>query len=93
MIERILNYKKSGDIQMTIYDAVEILEEIKELDDSIYAYNKNYLEALEMAIVALKMQNDRIIELTKETETLKWDSQVMNFNSFMHIQLEKIKNI
>ena len=35
-------------------DAIEILEEIKEFDDSIYSYDSTYMEALETAIKALK---------------------------------------
>lgn len=39
---------------MTLEDAIEILEEIKELDDSIYSYDPTYMEALETAIKVLK---------------------------------------
>ena len=35
-------------------EAIEILEEVKILDDSIYQYSKAYLEALDVAIDALK---------------------------------------
>ena len=35
-------------------DAVEILEEVKMLDDSMYQYNPAYLEALNMAIESLR---------------------------------------
>ncbi len=41
---------------MTIEEAVEILEEVKIMDDSMYAYNDAYLTALDMAIEALKAQ-------------------------------------
>lgn len=34
--------------------AIEILEEVKELDDTMYAYNPAYMNALDMAIEALK---------------------------------------
>ncbi len=37
-------------------DAYMILQEVKELDDSMYAYSKDYNEALEMALSALKKQ-------------------------------------
>ena len=37
-------------------EAIEILEEVKELDDSIYQYNGKYLEALKMAIKALEQE-------------------------------------
>ena len=44
---------------MTLEDAIEILEEIKELDDSIYSYDPTYMEALETAIKVLReKQND-----------------------------------
>lgn len=41
---------------MTKHEAVEILEEIKTLDDSMFAYSQAYNDALEMAIEALKAQ-------------------------------------
>ena len=39
---------------MTRNEAIEILEEIELMDDSIYAYNSAYMEALKMAISALE---------------------------------------
>ena len=39
---------------MTKQEAIEILEEVKELDDTMYAYNPTYMNALDMAIEALK---------------------------------------
>lgn len=41
---------------MTERDAYMILQEVKELDDSMYTYSKDYNEALEMALSALKKQ-------------------------------------
>lgn len=41
---------------MTERDAYMILQEVKDLDDSMYAYSKDYNEALEMALSALKKQ-------------------------------------
>ena len=38
---------------MTIREAINLLEEVRVLDDSIYAYNKAYSDALEMALTAL----------------------------------------
>ena len=35
-------------------EAVEILEEVKELDDTLYAYSVAYMDALVAAISALK---------------------------------------
>ena len=43
---------------MTIEEAIEILEEVKVMDDSMYAYNDSYLTALDVAIEALKAQHD-----------------------------------
>ena len=39
---------------MTKEQAIDILEEVKMLDDSIYQYNHAYLEALDIAIQAIK---------------------------------------
>ena len=39
---------------MTPEEAIEILEEVKELDDTMYAYNPAYMNAMDMAISALK---------------------------------------
>ena len=39
---------------MTTEEAIEILEEVKELDDTMYAYNPVYMNALDIAISALK---------------------------------------
>ena len=35
-------------------EAFEILEEVKELDDTLYAYSDAYMEALEVALFAIK---------------------------------------
>ena len=39
---------------MALEEAIEILEEAKELDDTLYAYSPAYMEALEVAISTLK---------------------------------------
>ena len=39
---------------MTEQEAIEIMEEVKTLDDSLYAYDPAYMEALEIAISASK---------------------------------------
>lgn len=39
---------------MTKQEAIEIMEEVKALDDSLYAYDPAYMEALEIAISASK---------------------------------------
>ena len=41
---------------MNRQEAIEILEEVKNLDDSIYQYISAYNEALDMAIEALKQE-------------------------------------
>ena len=43
---------------MTKREAIEILEEVKTLDDSMFAYSQAYNDALDMAIEALKAQCD-----------------------------------
>lgn len=42
-------------------DAIEILTEVQMMDDSIYAYDPKYSEALNMAIKALEAQEPRRI--------------------------------
>ena len=44
---------------MTNKDAIEILEEVKALDDSMFAYNSAYCQALDLAIDALKVREPR----------------------------------
>ena len=39
---------------MTNEKAIEILEEVKELDDSMFQFNPSYMEALSLAIEALE---------------------------------------
>ena len=41
---------------MTNRDAISLLEEVKILDDTMYAYNPSYLEALDMALTALEAE-------------------------------------
>lgn len=48
---------------MTNQEAIEILEEVKTLDDSMFAYNRAYNDAMNMAIDALKAQEPRVMEL------------------------------
>ena len=42
---------------MTKHEAIKILEEVKTLDDSMFAYSQAYNDALDMAIEALKTQD------------------------------------
>ena len=52
---------------MTPEESIEILEEVKELDDTLYAYNAAYMEALEVAISTLKeVQQYRAIGTVEE---------------------------
>lgn len=48
---------------MTNRDAINLLEEVKILDDTMYAYNPKYLDALDMALNALEAE---------ERKTGKW---------------------
>ena len=45
-----------GEVGMTKHEAIEVLEEVKMLDDSMFAYSQAYNDALDMAIEALKAQ-------------------------------------
>ena len=42
--------------RMTNRDAINLLEEVKILDDTMYAYNPKYLDALDMALTALEAE-------------------------------------
>lgn len=46
---------------MTKHEAIEVLEEVKILDDSMFAYSQAYNDALDMAIEALKAQEARLL--------------------------------
>lgn len=41
---------------MTNRDAINLLEEVKILDDTMYAYKPKYLDALDMALTALEAE-------------------------------------
>ncbi len=58
---------------MTREEAIEILEEVKTIDDSMYQYNEKYLQALDLAIKALE-QTDALDKMMAELETStdKW---------------------
>lgn len=57
---------------MTSEEALEILEEIKELDNTLYAYSPAYMEALEVALSALKeIQNYRKLGKLEELARAK----------------------
>ncbi len=40
---------------MTREEAIEILEEVKVIDDSMYQYNQGYMDALDVAISDMKI--------------------------------------
>jgi hypothetical protein len=52
--------RKGGEVGMTRKDAIEILEEVKTIDDSMFAYSQAYNDALDMAIEVLKAQEPRV---------------------------------
>ena len=54
-IKELVPDSENGERRMNKSEAIEILEEVKILDDSIYQYSKAYLEALDVAIGALKV--------------------------------------
>ena len=47
---------------MTCEEAIEILQEVKALDDSMYAYDDGYMAALDMAIAALESSTPRLLK-------------------------------
>lgn len=57
---------------MKLEESIEILEEIKELDDTLYAYSVAYMEALEVALSTLKeIQNYRKLGTVEELARAK----------------------
>ena len=54
---------------MTKHEAVEILEEVKTLDDSMFTYSQAYNDALDMAIDALKAQEPRVMTLEEASNS------------------------
>lgn len=53
-------------------EAIEILEEVKAFDDSIYAYNPAYSEAIDLAIEALKAQEPKTIVVDEKLKERHW---------------------
>lgn len=70
---------------MTIHEAVEILEEVKTLDDSMFAYSQAYNDALEMAIEALKAQEPRVLSYDEARNNAM---QTMNPDSIKPLFIE-----
>ena len=48
-------------MKMVKHEAIEVLEEVKMLDDSMFAYSQAYNDALDMAIEALKAQEPNLL--------------------------------
>ena len=58
---------------MTREEAAEILEEVRTMDDSMYQYNPVYLEAIDMAIKALKAEPcGDAVSLDSVIDTIEW---------------------
>ena len=53
---------------MTREEAIEILEEVKTIDDSMYQFSPKYMDALDMAIEALQTEPS----VTAEQKTGHW---------------------
>ena len=51
---------------MNLGEAIDILEEVMELDDSIYAYNRKYRMALEFVIDCIKRDIDVKVEIEQK---------------------------
>lgn len=64
---------------MTNRDAIEILEEVKIIDDSMYQYNPAYMDALDMALTALEAEEDYISNKLDEHEIWKISSVFQNY--------------
>lgn len=67
---------------MTEKEAVEILEEVKMLDDTLYAYSSTYMKALEVAIKVLE-------EVQKYREI---DRDILQFLLGEWCEAEKVQN-
>ena len=70
-----MEMRKAGEVGMTLEEAIEILEEVKAFDDSMYAYNPAYSEAIDLAIEALKAQQPRVMTM-EEVRSLDKDAVV-----------------
>lgn len=65
---------------MTEQEAIEIMEEVKSLDDSLYAYDPAYMEALEIVITALKeAQQYREIGTVEECKKAVKEEDALKF--------------
>lgn len=65
---------------MTEQEAIEIMEEVKSLDDSLYAYDPAYMEALEIVITDLEeIQQYRKIGTVEELKKTVKEEDVLKF--------------
>ena len=64
---------------MTIRDAIEILDEVKCIDDSMYQYNPAYLDALDMALTALEAEEDHRAAAISGDEAWKISDVFQNY--------------
>lgn len=71
---------KKEKIVKTPEEAIEILEEVKMLDDTLYTYSSAYMEALEVAISALKeTQQYREIGTVEELKNSTREEGILKF--------------
>lgn len=70
---------------MNLREAIEILEEVMELDDSIYAYNRKYRMALEFVIDCIKRDMADYDKLMTISQQLAFE------NEELREKIEKIK--
>ena len=78
---------------MTREEAINILEEVKELDDSIYQYNTKYLKALDVAIKALEQQSMPTLVLPDVDKEVESYWQMLKHPVMKHIMDETIENL
>lgn len=64
---------------MTNEEAIEILEEVKTIDDSIYQYNPKYMDALDMALTALDAEEAHKENTLDQHEIWKISSVFQNY--------------
>ena len=84
---------------MTPKEALEILEEVKQLDDTLYAYSSVYMEALEVAISTLKegqqyhkigtVEECRQAVEKQEAERVEYETNAGFSNGFSHYRIGK----
>jgi len=73
---------------MTREEAIEILEEVKTLDDSMFAYNRAYNDAMNMAIDALKAQEPRAPRVMTLKEVLE-NAQKIGFPCWVEDHIDE----